>query len=464
MKRRPRAAAPLRGVRAVVVGLGRFGGGEGAVRFLASEGAHVTLVDLQGPEALAEPLRRLEASGVRARLRLGGQSLADCADADLVVLNPAVKPSDPLALALEARGIPTTSEMALFLERCPAPVLAVTGSNGKSTTASLAAAILSACGARTHLGGNIGRSLLMDLAGIAPEDRVVLEVSSFQAKDFARLGVGAAAVVVTNLTPNHLDYHGGMAAYAGAKRALLETLPREGKGGWGIVNADDPAFAGWSGRWRRAGFSLRTMAPPGAWMEGGRARVVMGETDLRLDLPESPRLAGPHNRANALAALAGAAAVWDRLDGEAAASAIRGFPGLPHRLELVAERAGVRFYNDSKATTLEAAQVAMLAFPAGVVHIIAGGHNKNVDLAPFGALLRERAKAVYLIGEAAAELFAFVPEAVQCGTLERAVREAAAAAKTGEVVLLSPACASFDQFANYEARGEAFRALAGETS
>ncbi len=430
MTRRPRAATSLRGWKVAVVGLGRFGGGEGALRFLCAEGAEVTLVDRADADALAPALAKVQ--DLTFKRRLGRQTLADCADADMVVMSPAVKPDDPLRLALIGRGTPVTSEIALFLERCEAPVLGVTGSNGKSTTASLAAALLVAGGARTHFGGNIGRSLLMDLKDISPSDRVVLELSSFQLKDFVRLGMGVQAAVITNLTPNHLDYHGTFEAYAAAKRQLLDTLP---EGGWAALNPEDPFLAEWSGRWRKA--------------------------PIPEDVPEVPALPGPHNRMNLRLALAGARAL--HLGLEVAPDALKGFKALPHRLELVAEKESVRYYNDSKATTPEAAITALKAFPSGSVHAIVGGRNKGVDLTGLAKMLLERAKAIYLIGEAAGELGILLeqmghgPELVVAATLDRAVDEAAKRAMAGEVVLLSPACASYDQFSNYEQRGEAFR-------
>lgn len=430
--RRPRAATALRGVKAVVVGLGRFGGGEGALRFLASEGAELTLVDRASETELAPALARL--AGLEMKRRLGSQSLADCAGADLVVLNPAVKPDDPLRQALLARGIPVTSEIGLFLERCEAPVLGITGSNGKSTTASLAAAFLQAAGAKVHLGGNLGGSLLGSLASIAATDRVVLELSSFQLKDFARLGIGVQTAVVTNLTPNHLDYHGTFAEYAAAKRLLVDTLPA---GAWAALNPEDPVLATWRGSWKPA--------------------------PLPEQVPQPPQLPGAHHRMNLRLALAGARALCPEGDWrpEVIEAAARAFKPLPHRLELVAERQGVRWFNDSKATTPEAALTALRAFPERTVHAIVGGRPKGVDLGPLARELAGRAKAVYLIGEAAAGLKALVPAAVEAGTLEKAVTEASRAAASGDVVLLSPACASFDQFAHYEARGEAFRNIVG---
>ena len=433
MTRRPRAATALRGWKAVVVGLGRFGGGEGALRFLCAEGAEVTLVDQAEEATLAPALARVR--DLPFKIRLGRQTLADCAEADLVVMNPAVKPDDPLRLALIARGTPVTSEIALFLERCEAPVLGVTGSNGKSTTASLAANLLAAGGARVHFGGNIGKSLLMDLKDIGPSDRVVLELSSFQTKDFARLEVGVQAAVITNLTPNHLDYHGSFEAYAAAKRQLLDTLP---EGGWAALNPEDPVLAEWTGRWRQA--------------------------PVPEEVPEVPALPGAHNRMNLRLALAGARALTPGL--AVASDALKNFKALPHRLELVAEKDGVRYYNDSKATTPEAAITALKAFPSGTIHAIVGGRNKGVDLTPLAEALLERAKAIYLIGEAAGEIGILLerlgqgPEIIVAATLDRAVAEATKRARRGEVVLLSPACASYDQFSNYEARGEAFRDLA----
>ena len=433
MTRRPRAATALRGWKAVVVGLGRFGGGEGALRFLCAEGAEVTLVDQAEEATLAPALARVR--DLPFKIRLGRQTLADCAEADLVVMNPAVKPDDPLRLALIARGTPVTSEIALFLERCEAPVLGVTGSNGKSTTASLAANLLAAGGARVHFGGNIGKSLLMDLKDIGPSDRVVLELSSFQTKDFARLEVGVQAAVITNLTPNHLDYHGSFEAYAAAKRQLLDTLP---EGGWAALNPEDPVLAEWTGRWRQA--------------------------PVPEEVPEVPALPGAHNRMNLRLALAGARALTPGL--AVASDALKNFKALPHRLELVAEKDGVRYYNDSKATTPEAAITALKAFPSGTIHAIVGGRNKGVDLTPLAEALLERAKAIYLIGEAAGEIGILLerlgqgPEIIVAAARDRAVAEATKRARRGEVVLLSPACASYDQFSNYEARGEAFRDLA----
>ncbi len=460
---RPKVRTALQGLKVVVVGLGRFGGGVGAVRFLASEGAEVTVMDLAAEADLKDSLSAIRDLEPGPRLILGRQDLRPCLEADLVVLNPAVKPSDPLVLGLEARGIPATSEIALFLERCEAPVLGVTGSNGKSTTASLSADLLKAAGARVHFGGNIGKSLLTALPDISPSDRVVLELSSAQTKDFARLGVGVQAACVSNLTPNHLDYHATFEEYAAAKRQLLETLP---EGAWAVL---PESLSDWKGGWRNA--LVSASAPktprPGAWIEGHVLHAALEGETLSFPMPENLRLVGPHNRANLLTALAGVLAIFPEAarNADALAEAVKRFEGLPHRLEFVAERDGVRFYNDSKATTPEAAITALNAFPAGTTHVIAGGYDKKVDLSVFASALKARAKAVYLIGATAGLIRDAIggggPGVVMAGTLEAAVSAAADRVKAGEVVLLSPASASYDQFRNYEERGEAFRKAVG---
>ena len=444
-----------------MVGLGRFGGGVGAVRFLASEGAEVTVMDQDAETSLADSLAAIR--DLEPKLLLGRQDLRPCLEADFVVLNPAVKPSDPLVLALAARGIPVTSEIALFLERCEAPVLGITGSNGKSTAASLSFELLRAAGARTHFGGNIGKSLLASLPDISPTDRVVLELSSAQTKDFVRLGVGVQAACVTNLTPNHLDYHRSFEEYAAAKRQLVETLPPNGA--WAVL---PESLSDWKGGWRNALVSASTPKTPrpGAWVEGNVLHAALEGEEVSFLMPENPRLVGPHNRANLLTALAGVLAIFPEAarKADALAEAAKRFGGLPHRLEFVTERQGVRFYNDSKATTPEAAITALHAFPAGSIHAIVGGKSKGMDLGEFAAALKARTKAIYLIGAAAGEIRKALgtggPEVVDSGTLEASVREAAGRAKAGEVVLLSPACASYDQFRNYEERGEAFRKAA----
>lgn len=451
------------GRRILVWGLGAFGGGEGAARFLAREGAAVVVRDAKGAEALQPALDRL--AGLPIRFESGDPAERDFLAADLVVVNPAIPPRHPERRALVKSGAPWTTEMNLFLERCPARTLGVTGTNGKSTTASLVARLLSAAGCETFLGGNIGTSLLPALGGIrsalalrAPREvAVVLELSSFQLKDLDAAGRGLDVAAVTNLSENHLDYHGSLEAYATAKRRILDLQDSTGAA---ILNDDDPATRGWPVKGKRLGFGATERSFARALPD----RIVLEGKEVPV---EGALLPGMHNRLN-MAAAAASALAWLETEAPPAAwgEALRTFAGLPHRLELVGERNGVRFYNDSKATTPEAALTALSSF--GVpVHLVAGGRNKGADLARFArAIAAERPAPVRVIatGECGPELRRelaalgrqddrLVPD------FEPAVRAAAADAHAGEVVLLSPGCASFDAFAHYEARGEAFRRI-----
>jgi len=431
----------ISGRRVVVMGLGRFGGGVGVTRWLCRQGATVTVTDLAPAGELTGSLAQLEGLGVT--LHLGGHDEADLTGCDLLVVNPAVPAEAPLLAAARTRGVAMTTEINLFLQRCPAPIAGITGSVGKSTVAAMTAAAL-ATRTTTHLGGNIGHSLLEALAdgAIAPDHAVVLELSSFQLDHTPLVGLSPHVALVTNLQPNHLDRHRTMAAYAAAKRSIFRY---QGPGDVAIVNADDPAVADWAADSpaRRETFS------------------AAGEP-FELALP------GPHNQLNAQAAWAIARAMGaGRAD---VAAALAGFAGLPHRLALVAERDGVRYYDDSKATTPAGAIVALNSFPAGRIVAIVGGYDKHVPLESLCEALRRRCKAVVATGQIGGQIADGVarhPAAGQPPRIElveafdNAVATAIAAAAAGDVVLLSPACASFDQFTNYAERGRRFAELIG---
>lgn len=434
------------GKKVVVMGLGRFGGGIAAARWLAGQGAQVMVTDLAPAEKLTESLARLE--GLPVRYRLGGHDERDLEGCELLVVSPAV-PRDwsPFVRAAVERGIPLSSEMNLFVERCPVQrVIGVTGSAGKSTTTAMIGAMLEAAQAagvvrRAWVGGNIGHSLLADLPAMQPEDVMVLELSSFQLDDLGSPAWSPPVAVVTNIQPNHLDRHGTLEVYALAKMNIVR---HQSPDGVVIVHAGDSAARAWVAR------------------AGAEARV----RECRLDAAFRSHLQvpGPHNQLNAAAAVAAVRAVG--ISDEYIAQGLTRFHGLPHRLEFTAERGGVRYYNDSKSTTPESTCIAVEAFEAPVI-VLVGGRGKGMPFTTMAQYLTGRAKAVVCYGEAGPEIYEEVlstisdapARAVQAGRLAEALEQARKLAAAGDVVVLSPACTSYDEFANYEQRGEVFRDL-----
>lgn len=460
----------IAGKRVTVMGLGRFGGGIGLTRWLASQGAEVLVTDLDPAEKLFESVaqvRDLVEKG-RVMLRLGEHNVSDFTTCDIVVANPAVpKPWDNRFLrAAQAANIPITTEIRLLVERLPSRgrTIGITGSAGKSTTTSMTAHILRRVLGRdhVHLGGNIGGSLLGELDRIRPIDWVVLELSSAmlywlgEGVGYPEAGGWSPAVgVITNIRPNHIDWHGSFDHYARCKQGIFR-----------YQSASDEVIEG-----------VERARPwtDDAPSQVARIPVSLGASgilpaDLRLSVP------GEHNRTNALLAAFAAGAALAREGGGRsnprsianAAVLLADFKGLPHRLEFAGEFGGVRCYNDSKCTTPEAALLAVAAFEpepgCARLHLIAGGYDKGSDLSEVAKLAAgERALAgLYTIGKtgptiaAAARSAGAKSNVVECGTLDRAVGEAMSRARPGDVLLLSPACASWDQFTNFEYRGEEF--------
>jgi len=462
----------LEGLRVLVFGLGGFGGGAGAARFLAERGAEVTVTDLRSAAELSAALSRLEGVTL-AGSRLGGHDEEDFRRAEWVVVNPAVPPGAPLLSVAARAGARLVTEIGLFLSWCPTPYVAgITGSNGKSTTCRLLADILAASGLPARLGGNFGGSLLGELGAIGPEERVVLELSSFQ---LARLGDGTprpAAVAITQIAANHLDWHGSFAAYRAAKEEILAPAPSHAPAGIRVAALPRDALgeelgelAGLGGR-RTVSFGADDPGGDGVGVRDGHLVAVRGGETQRLARLESFPRRGPHDLANAATACALALPLGARL--EAIEPTIAAQRPLPHRQERVAEIAGVVFVDDSKATTPEAARAAIEAVAPRAL-LLAGGRHKGGDLAPLAEAVRRGARAAICFGECrdlladALRRGGVAPERIDVRPdLASAFRRAAERALPGDVVLLSPACASYDEFRSYEERADRFRALVAE--
>jgi UDP-N-acetylmuramoylalanine--D-glutamate ligase len=404
---------------------------------------------------------------------LGGHREEDFTSCDLVVASAAIPLSNRYLELARSHGIPVTREMNLFWERNPGRVVAVTGTNGKSTTTALTHALLSqAFPGRVWLGGNIGKSLLPEVEAIRPGDWVVLELSSFQLEDLAPLRPNAQVAIVTNFSANHLDRHPSLEAYRAAKQQLLACQSTDRIA---VLNQDDPDVSQWPTGARRFWFGSDDIGREGMFLYGAdafprRAIFRLGLREQVFPLGDWLTLAGRHNVINALAACTAAL-----LLGTQAAqieAGIRGFSALPHRLELVGDVSGVRYFNDSKATTPAAATLALRAFRAPCWMIL-GGHDKQIDFSELiSEIVAHPPRGVVCIGQTGPALAAMLQRSADergcrlniedAGTLPKAVAWCAAQAQPGEVVLLSPGCASYDQFENYEERGLLFARLVAE--
>jgi UDP-N-acetylmuramoylalanine--D-glutamate ligase len=372
---------------------------------------------------------------------------------DVLVWSPGIPLTHPLAVAARSHGLPIVSELELGFLAAHAPMLCITGTNGKSTTTDLVGALLRAAGRKAEVCGNIGHAVCEVAEAVGPSDLLVVEVSSFQLETVDRLKPFVATWL--NLTPDHLDRHLDLDAYGALKQRLFA---RQDETDYAVWNADDPEL-----RARRTGagepleFSLLGPVEEGAYFADGHLCLAWRGGTERL-LPASElRLAGEHNRANALAALATVLPLELSLDAQR--QVLREYRGLEHRLELVAELDGVRFINDSKATNTTSLAVALKSFDRPVV-LIAGGRDKGQDFAPLAALVRRSVRQLVLIGEGAPRLAAAWPDvpAVRAQSLAEAVDQAYRLAQPEGTVLLSPGCASFDMFRDYEDRGRKFKA------
>jgi UDP-N-acetylmuramoylalanine--D-glutamate ligase len=441
----------LRGKRVLVVGLARTG--VATALFCAARGANVTATDARTENEIGDAIAPLRTAGVS--LELGGHRENAFLEQDLIVPSPGVPADAPLLQAARAKGVAIWSEVELAGRFLEGRLIGITGSNGKTTTTSLIEHILKGAGFSTILAGNIGTPLISRVDQTSDDTITVVELSSFQLELIETFRPNIS--VFLNLTPDHLDRHHTLEEYGRAKARIFEN---QTKADSAVLNADDPATTSLAPTKPRVfWFSRKPPAVQGAFVRENE--IIFrngGEEEVVLSLQEIP-LPGAHNVENVLAAVAAT-----RLAGAeptAIAKGVRSFAGVEHRLEFVAVVGGVRYYNDSKATNVDAALKALDSFP-GRILILLGGKDKGSDYAALQRPLREKAILALLIGAAAEKIEKQITGSVaieHAGTIERAVEIASHAARRGDVVLLAPACASFDQFQNYEHRGRVFKEL-----
>ena len=418
-------------------------------------GAQVWACDRRTREQLGDTAAQLEQAG--AQLHLGESYLQGLDRAELILRTPGMKPYLPEFEAARAAGIPVTSEMELFFELCPAPIYGVTGSDGKTTTTSVIAGMLEAAGRRVFLGGNIGRPLLPVVGEIRAEDAAVVELSSFQ---LTRMKQSPQVAVITNVAPNHLDWHTDMAEYVEAKGNLIRY---QGPDDRAVLNADNPYTRQFASLVQGKPYAFSRLHPveEGAFLaEDGWLCMAEKGTVTRVMRSEDIRIAGAHNRENFLAAIA---AVWGAVPTEAMRRFAREFTGIAHRCELVRERGGVRWINDSIGTSPSRTIAGLEAFGQPVI-LIAGGYDKHIPYDPLGKAAATTVKAAILMGatadaiEKAIRKYGEVP-VLRVADMEEAVREADTLAGKGDIVFMSPASASFDRYKNFEERGDHFKRL-----
>jgi UDP-N-acetylmuramoylalanine--D-glutamate ligase len=451
----------LAGKRVTVMGLGTRGGGLGVARWLVEQGAAVTITDLRSADALAAPIEAL--NGLDVRLALGGHDERDFtpAGADMVIRNPGVRLNSKYLQIARDSGVPIEMEMSLFLRACPAPVIGITGTKGKTTTALLTGAMLRAWNPKTVVAGNMGVTALGQLASITPETPVVLELSSWQVEALREHGLAPHIAVLTNISDDHLDAYDGFEDYAKTKRSLVQHLDADG---FAVLNQDDPET-------RKAGMEtiaciVRFGTGPGTgngcWIDGAKFHWRYRGDEATFEMPRNPALAGAHQPWNVAAAIA--AATLYGAPSEAVKAGLRAFTGAPHRLERVATIGGVLYVNDSAATAPAAAISALKSFGERRIHLIAGGSDKKTDLAEFAAAAGGMAHRIYLLEGAGTDKLKPLLEpwsdsvAGVFGSMAEAVDAAAGAAEHGDVVLLAPACASFGMFRDEFDRGDQFQA------
>ncbi len=436
--------------RVLVVGLGKSG--VASALFLKQKGARVIVSDSKTPDQLKDEIPRLLDEGIV--VETGGHGDRTFQNQDLIVVSPGVPLDAPPLMQARALGEKIIGEVELAAQFFPGSIIAITGSNGKTTTTTLAGEVVKNGGFPTLVGGNIGTPAISLVEDATADTIAVLEVSSFQLETIETFCPHIA--VVLNVTPDHLDRHRTFTAYTDAKARIFENQqPKD----FAVLNADDPTCVGMASRTRAQvfWFSRKKEVAQGAYVRDGRIlfRDQTGQREI-MQVSEIP-LKGAHNVENVLAAVC--VGLLSDVEPRRISKAVREFRAVEHRLEHVASINGVEYYNDSKATNVDATIKALESFPANI-HLILGGKDKGSDYTVLNDLLRQRVKRVYTIGAAAAKIESQIKgaaEILHAETLENAIRRASDVAQPGDIVLLAPACASFDQFRNYEHRGKVFK-------
>jgi len=441
----------LNNKRVLVVGLGKSG--VASALFLKAHGARVTVSDTKSGDELRNEIPVLLDHGIT--VETGGHGERTFRGQDLIVVSPGVPVDAPPLVQARALGEAVIGEVELAAQFLPGPIVAITGSNGKTTTTSLTGEIMTAGGFPTLVGGNIGTPAISLAERTTRETVIVLEVSSFQLETIQSFRPKVA--VVLNVTPDHLDRHRTFEVYVDAKARIFENQRGDD---FAVLNADDPTCATMGSRTRAQvfWFSRQSEVRQGAWVRDGNILFRDGAQQREIMQVSEIPLKGAHNLENVLAAVCAGALMG--CAPEKIRQAVREFKAVEHRLEFVATIRGVDYYNDSKATNVDATIKALESFPANI-HLILGGKDKGGDYSVLNDLLRQRVKRVYTIGAAAAKIESQIKgvEVVHAETLENAIRKANAVAQSGDVVLLAPACASFDQFKSYEHRGRVFKEI-----
>lgn len=437
--------------RVLVVGLGKSG--VASALFLKKHGARVTVSDTKTGDELHNEIPVLLDHGIT--VETGGHGERTFRGQDLIVVSPGVPVDAPPLLQARAMGAAVIGEIELAAQFLPGPMIAITGSNGKTTTTTLTGEIMTAGGFPTLVGGNIGTPAISLAERARPDTVVVLEVSSFQLETIQTFRPTVA--VVLNVTPDHLDRHRTFEAYVNAKARIFEN---QHSADFSVLNADDTTCVAMAARTKARvfWFSRQKEVKQGAWVRDGNILFRDGAQQREVMQVSEIPLKGAHNLENVLAAVCAGALMG--CAPENIRQAVHDFKAVEHRLEFVATIRGVDYYNDSKATNVDATIKALESFPANI-HLILGGKDKGSDYSVLNDLLRQRVKRVYTIGAAAAKIESQIKaaEVVHSETLENALRKANAVAEAGDVVLLAPACASFDQYKNYEHRGQVFKEI-----